>query len=72
MNKIHIVHYLNNQVTLEEKQELLEWLRSDEKNRMFFHEMCVVWQVSTAVGLTEEETSKAFNKFQIKLDNSRI
>lgn len=72
MNKIHIVYYLNNQATLEEKQELLEWLRSDEKNRMFFHEMCVIWQASTAVGLTEEEISKAFDKFQIKLDNPRI
>lgn len=72
MNKIHIIHYLNNQATPEEKQELLEWLRSDEKNKTFFHEVCAIWETSTAACVTEEEINKAFETFQRKLDSYQL
>lgn len=72
MNKIHIIHYLNNQATPEEKQKLLEWLRSDEKNKTFFHEVCAIWETSTAACVTEEEINKAFETFQRKLDSYQL
>lgn len=69
MDKKRIINYLNNQATQEEKQELLEWLRSDEKNKTFFHETYAIWEASTATCVTEEQINKAFNTFQMKVDN---
>lgn len=68
MKKIHIVHYLNNQATSQEKQELLEWLKSDEKNKAFFHEVCTIWQASTAACVTEADVNEAFGRFEMKLN----
>lgn len=67
MNDI-IVKYLNGEATLEEKQQMLAWLRKDRENKKIFSEIRDIWIASVSLAIPDEEVCDAFVHFEQRID----
>ncbi|MDR2921648.1 MAG: FecR domain-containing protein [Tannerella sp.] len=67
MNEI-IVRYLNGEATLEEKQQVLAWLRKDRENKKIFSEIRDIWIASISSAISDEEVCDAFAYFEQRID----
>lgn len=63
-----IIKYLNETATRQEKQQLLEWLKSGEDNKVLFRDIQKIWLNSNSVFQKESEVSKAYDRFKENVD----
>lgn len=59
-----IIKYLNETATQQEKQQLLEWLKSGEDNKILFRDIQKIWLVSNNPLQIATETAKAYERFK--------
>ena len=59
-----IIKYLNETATQQEKQQLLEWLKSGEENKTLFRDIQKIWLASDNTFQKKAETAKAYERFK--------
>ena len=60
-DKNRIVRYLKDEITEQEKKELIDWINSSEENRLYFEEIADTWYSS---GISDENTFNADKAWQ--------
>lgn len=59
-----IIKYLNETATHQEKEQLLEWLKSGEENKKLFRDVQQIWLASDNTLQKEAEIAKAYLRFK--------
>lgn len=66
-----IIHYLDGSATLEEKMQLLQWLKLSEKNRTDFADTRDLWFSCQAVMDSEPEIDIALDRLKMRIMNEQ-
>lgn len=64
-----IIKYLKETATHREKQQLFEWLKSEESNKILFRDIQKIWLASDNVFQKESEINKAYLRFKGSVEN---
>lgn len=64
--------YYSNKITQSQAEELLEWLRKDEKNRQYLLEFGKIWYASSQFSTRETDTNSAWINLLDKIERNDI
>lgn len=59
-----IIKYLNGEANLDEKHQILSWLKENTENKKTFSEMRDIWIASVSSAISDREVQNAFSQFE--------